>query len=191
MKARLGATVLAAALLLIPIEAAAKYELTMITVAGPDWYGEIKISDPETLAQLDINAFLEFDDPVAPPGGLGEGYLVNHGYLDGEQQFVAFTRMMFVPGSPSYVYFIELVNGASSMDGKWYRVTHAGKVALLDALRAGGAHLTIDPISGEIPQPTGVAQYVGVGLAALVGAAAGWLMGRENRKLVAPVMTNQ
>lgn len=184
MKTKLGATLLAVALLLIPGEAAAKYDLTMITVAGPDWYGEIRISDPETLAQLDINAFLEFDNPVEAPSGLGEGYLVNHGYLNDEQQFVAFVRMMFFPGSPSYVYFIELVNGASSMDGKWYRATDAGSAALLGALQTGGAYLTVDPISGEIPQPASSTLFVATGLATLVGAAAGWLLGRGPRRPV-------
>lgn len=182
MKTKLGAILLAVALLLIPGRAAAKYDLTMITVAGPDWYGEIRISDPETLAQLNIDAFLEFDNPVTAPSGLGEGYLVNHGYLNDDELFVPFVRMMFFPGSPSYVYFIELVNGASSMDGKWYRATDAGSAALLGALQTGGAYLTVDPISGEVPQPANSTLFAATGLAILVGGVVGWLFGRGTRR---------
>jgi hypothetical protein len=183
MKTKIGVALLAAALLLIPGKAAAKAEISMVTAAGPDWYGEIEITDPQTLSQLEIYEFLEFENPVTPPGGLGEGYLLNHGYLD-EEQFVAFTRMMFFPGSPSYAYFIELVNGATPMDGKWYRVTSAGAAALLEGLRAEGARLTVDPISGEMTQSTGLAQFVAAGLALFVGGSAGWLLGRNRRHLI-------
>jgi hypothetical protein len=182
MKTKICVAVLAVAALLIPGKVAAKAEISMVTAAGPDWYGEIEITDPETLIKLDLGVFLDLENPVLLSSGLGKGYLITRGYLDGDA-FIPFDRLMFFPGTPGYAYYLEIVNGSGPMDGNWYQATEAGQTALLGALEAAGVSLSARPISASSP-PTGAAGssgapgFVAAGLTALVGGVVGWLAAR-------------
>lgn len=178
------------AALLIPASAAAKGSFSMVAVSGPDWFGEIEITDPQVLADFDMVAFMDIDHPLASPERLGAGYLLTRGYLSGEgdpARFKPFDRVMAFPGSPGYVYYIEIVNGSSPMDGKWYRLTETGQSALLGALEAAGVRLGPSRALSSSPAPAAdPARWVVPALAALVGAAAGWIVGRGRSSEFAP-----
>lgn len=183
-------TAAALAVLLAPLPAAAKGSFEVITVSGPDWFGEIEITDPQTLASLDMAAFMEIQQPVASPEQLGGGYLLTRGYFSGEgdaQRFTPFDRVIAFPGSPGYVYYLEIVNGSGPMDGRWYRMTESGQAALLGALEAAGVQLgssrALNPIPAAALDPT---PWLVPALTALVGAAAGWMAGRRRSRSPAP-----
>lgn len=178
--------VAALAALLVPLPAAAKGSFQMITVSGPDWFGEIEITDPDTLADLDMAAFMDIQNPAASPEQLGGGYLLTRGYFSGEgeaQRFTPFDRVIAFPGSPGYVYYLEIVNGSGPMDGRWYRMSEAGQAALLGALEAAGVRLGSSRALNPIPAPAGdPTPWLMPTLAGLVGAAAGWIAGRGPRR---------
>lgn len=159
-----------AAILAVP--AAAKEGFNIVTVAGPDWRGEIEITDPELLASLDMSHFLNLDRPIDAPAQVGRGYLVTRGYVEGAERHM-FDRIVYFPGSPSYAYYLEIVNGAGPMDGNWYTVSEQGDGALAVALQKHGVRLPqpsaaglIQPVKG--PDGVEAAPPLGVGIAEFV-----------------------
>lgn len=173
----------ALAALLIPTSAFAKGPFEMVTASGPDWFGEIEITDAETLEALGVVSFMDADRPVPSPRSLGRGYLLTRGYFSGEgdaKRFTPFDRVMVFPGSPGYVYYIEIVNGSGPMDGKWYRLTEAGQAALLGALEAAGVPFASSRALSPVPAPAAdPTAWLVPALTALVGATAGWIVGRS------------
>lgn len=176
--------------LLFPAGAAAKGPFTMVTVAGPDWFGEIEITDPESLSALSMDEFMEFDQQVSSPQQLSGAYLLTRGYLSDEsRQFAPFDRVLFFPGSPGYVYYLETVNGSGPFDGHWYRATGAGQAALLGTLEAHGVQLnSARALSQPAAPPADPAQWLIPALTALAGIAAGWVLGsgRSRQGMVEP-----
>ncbi len=175
--------------LLVPIAAYAKGPFEMVTIAGPDWFGEIEITDPGALKAFDMLAFMDADHPLASPAQLSGGYLVTRGYFSGEgeaERFTPFDRLMVFPGSPGYVYYIEIVNGSGPMDGRWYRLSPGGQTALLGARESAGVRLAssraLNPIPAPASDPT---RWLIPGLTAAVGIAAGWMLGRGRSQLTA------
>lgn len=163
---------------LIPVSAAAKGAFTTATVSGPDWFGEIEITDPEVMASLGMVEFMDLNHPIAGPEQLGVGYLLTRGY-DDQGSFLPYDRVMVFPAEPGYVYYLETVNGSGSMDGRWYRMTGTGQAALLGELEAQGVRLSSSRAPAEMPAPaTDPAQWAIPLLTTVVGLAAGWILGR-------------
>jgi hypothetical protein len=127
--------VIAAALTL---PASAKGGFDIVTVAGPDWYGEIDITDPVLLQSLEMGQFLNLDRPIDAPAQVSRGYLITRGYLEGPVRHM-FDRIVYFPGSLSFAYYLEILNGAGPMDGNWYTVSDEGE----QALAAGVAAITL------------------------------------------------
>jgi hypothetical protein len=179
---KLALILAALSIALLPSSTSAKGGFTMARIAGPDWLGEIEITDPETLSQLDLGFFLELENPIASPETLGAGYLMTRGYVD-RSEFVPFDRLLVFPGSPGHAYYLEIVNGSASMEGKWYRLTTDGRNAFLgvlpDHLDRGSAKATDPPISSGAVKPF---PFLVTGLAALGGSIVGWVLGRRNGK---------
>ncbi len=161
--------------------ASAKAIFNIVTVAGPDWFGEIELTGsniPESLIQ---GGFFNPQQPINPPADLGRGYLITRGYDDdGEREM--FDRMMYFPGTPGYVYYLEIINGSGPYDGYWFTVVEGEGEALLSALSAEGVRLPADTveINSAAPdpgsEPLDLMPALGIGLTALVGAVAGWVL---------------
>lgn len=193
-----------AANLVVP--AAAKGIFNIVAIAGPDWHSEIEITDPEVLASLEMGVFLIHDREVSPPAKLDRGYLITRGYEDGPERHM-FDRIVYFPGSPSYAYYLEIVNGAGPMDGNWYAVSEQGNRALAAALQKHGVSLpepstvtlgepieqtaseTVPPVIESPRVSFGVPETVGVlTVAVLLGGAAGWVLRTSrDRSKPAPV----
>lgn len=166
------------AAILLPVSAAAKGSFTMATVSGPDWFGEIEITDPEVMAKLDMVAFMDMNHPIASPELLSVGYLLTRGY-DDQGKFLPYDRIVVFPAAPGYVYYLETVNGSGSMDGRWYRMTGTGQAALLGELEAQGVRLSSWRAPAELSAPAAdPAQWAIPLLTTVVGLAAGWILGR-------------
>lgn len=111
---------------------------TEVQVLGPDWYGEIIVTEPDLLADLGMAALEDVDRPLAGPVSPGTGYLLNRGYRE-EGTFIPFDRVMYYTdpsGGPGFVYYLEIVNGSGPYDGHWYRATEAGGEAMSTVLEA-------------------------------------------------------
>ena len=118
----------------------AKSEFNLVTVAGPDWFGDIEITGSDIPTSLVLGGVFDPQRPLTPPEGLDRGYLITRGYEeDGER--VMFDRMLYFPGQPGYVYYLEIINGSGPYDGHWFRVTEGEGELLLSALEKGGVHL--------------------------------------------------
>jgi len=124
----------------LTLPASAKGGFEIVTISGPDWYGEIEITDADLLPSLDMNHFMNLDHPIAAPAQVGRGYLLTRGYVEGSERHM-FDRIVYFPGSLGYAYYLEIVNGAGPMDGNWYTVTEDGKQALAAGLARHGVRL--------------------------------------------------
>jgi hypothetical protein len=157
---------------------AAKSYIDVVTIVGPDWFGEIELTGSEIPESLVMGGFFNPQQPISPPAGLGRGYLITRGYdNDGHRQM--FDRMMYFPGSPGYVYYLEIIDGSGPYDGHWFSVTEDEGEALLSALRTKGARLTTDVVQrvpDPVPERVDLIPLIGLALTALVGGAAGWIL---------------
>ena len=118
----------------------AKGEFNLITVAGPDWFGEIEIAGSDIPVSLVLGGFFDPQQPVTPPEGLDRGYLITRGYEESGERHM-FDRMLYFPGEPGYVYYLEIINGSGPYDGAWFTVTDGEGENLLSALEAEGVYL--------------------------------------------------
>jgi hypothetical protein len=169
---------------------AAKSYIEVVTIVGPDWFGEIELTESEIPESLVLGGFFNPQQPVSPPADLGRGYLITRGYDDdGERRM--FDRMMFFPGEPGYVYYLEIINGSGPYDGYWFTVAEGEGEALLSALSAEGIRLPADTVEinstapEPAPEPLDLMPALGIGLTALIGVAAGWILraARDRTKL--------
>ena len=175
IKLLLFVAVLTAALTL---PASAKGNFNIVTVAGPDWFGEIELTGSNIPEFLILGGFFKPQQPINPPADLGRGYLITRGYDDdGERNM--FDRMMYFPGAPGYVYYLEIINGSGPYDGHWFVVEEGEGQALISALTADGVRFPAQPDLKEpavVPEPLDLMPAFGMGLAVLVGGLAGWIL---------------
>lgn len=146
--------IVAALTSVLTVPALAKGDFNIVTIAGPDWYGEIEITDADLLPSLDMNHFMNLDHPIAAPAQVGRGYLLTRGYVEGSERHM-FDRIVYFPGSPGYAYYLEIVNGAGPMDGNWYTVSEQGEQAIAAGLQKHGVNLTKIALSSPGEQPAG------------------------------------
>ena len=97
------------ALAIVRNPAMAKSEFNLITVAGPDWYGEIELADSEIPNALVYGGFFNPELQVSAPKELGRGYLITRGYDEGGERYM-FDRLLYFPGQPGYVYYLEIID---------------------------------------------------------------------------------
>jgi hypothetical protein len=162
----------------LTLPASAKAYFNLVTVSGPDWFGEIELTDSEIPESLIIGGFFNPQQPINPPADLGRGYLITRGYDENGERYM-FDRMMYFPGAPGYVYYLEIIDGSGPYDGHWFAVEEKEGEALLSALSAEGARLPTEfTLVGPdpVPEPTDLIPALGIGLTALVGAMAGWIL---------------
>lgn len=155
----------------------------MVTVVGPDWYGEIEVTQPEVLEHLDIAAFVNFNAVVEAPSALEQGYLLTrHMLVDGEYQ--AFDRVLYFSnpqGGLGYVYYLGMVDAHGSYDGKWYRVSEKGEEALWGVLQASDVRRASASVGANVAPSTGestLEQHLWLFTLA-GGLGAGWFLGRR------------
>jgi hypothetical protein len=163
--------------------ALAKGPIDMVTIVGPDWYGEIEVTQPDALEHLDIAAFVNFNAVVEAPSALEQGYLLTrYMHVDGEYQ--AFDRVLYFSnprGGLGYVYYLGMVDAHGSYDGKWYRVSEKGEETLWDVLQASDVRRASESVDANIPSPNRASilkQYLWLFTLA-GGLGAGWFFGRR------------
>lgn len=171
----------------LTLPASAKAFFNIVTVAGPDWFGEIELIGSNIPESLVMGGFFDPQQPINPPADLGRGYLITRGYDDdGERNM--FDRMMYFPGAPGYVYYLETVGGFGPYDGRWFAVDEKAGEALLSSLSSEGVRLPTEiALAGPDPTPATVDLMPALGFvfAAVVGGTAGWMIraGRDRTKL--------
>lgn len=161
----------------------AKGPIDMVIVVGPDWYGEIEVTQPEALEHFDIAVFVNFNAVIEAPSALKQGYLMTRYMLvDGEYQ--AFDRVLYFSnpqGGLGYVYYLGMVDAHGAYDGKWYRVSEEGEEALWNVLQASDVRRASDSVDANLPSPGSesiVKQYLWLFTLA-GGLGAGWFLGRR------------
>jgi hypothetical protein len=106
---------LVTALLAIPTFVAFAKELGMLTISGPGIKGELTLSDPKSMMNLEQNGFFDEATLSKPPQNLNleAGYTVTaHLNLDGK--VVPFVKMVYYPtneGQAGYVHYIGRLDG--------------------------------------------------------------------------------
>jgi hypothetical protein len=106
---------LVTALLAIPTFVAFAKELGMLTISGPGIKGELTLSDPKSMMNLEQNGFFDEATLSKPPQDLNleAGYTVTaHLNLDGK--VVPFVKMVYYPtneGQAGYVHYIGRLDG--------------------------------------------------------------------------------
>jgi len=170
--------VVAALAAALSLPASAKANFNLVTVSGPDWFGEIELMGSEIPESLIVGGFFDPQQPINPPANLGRGYLITRGYDDDRERYL-FDRMMYFPGAPGYVYYLEIVDGSGPYDGRWFAVEEGEGEALMSALAAEGVHFSVETAAQRlevVPEPPDLMSALGIGLAALVGGLAGWVL---------------
>lgn len=179
---RLYASAVVVLMLFGAVSAYAKSSVDKVTLAGPHWYGEVEITDPQLLEYLSLGAFFDVERPLEQPPLVSTGYLMTS-YVADEGEFAPVDRQMYFPGEQpgeGVVYYIEMVDALGPYDGRWYPVKAESEAALLCWLSEEGILPTsIEFESPQINSPgTNQALLVGGGML-LVGLLAGVAMGRR------------
>ena len=153
-----------------------------VTIVGPDWFGEIKVTDPALLEHLGLAAFEDVESPVDTMEALDRGYLLSRGSLDGEE-FQPWDRVLYFPspsGGRGYVYYLEIVNGSGPYDGKWYYISEDGEAAIQEVFQN---HSVRWPDKSQVSDPQSAAndptQLRAWPLTLVGGLLVGWLLGRR------------
>ena len=101
------------ALLAIPTLVVFAKELGLLTISGPGIKGELTLSDPKDMMNLEQSGFFDQAVLAKAPAELGEGYAITaHLNLDGK--VVPFVEMVYYPteaGQPGYVHYTGRLNG--------------------------------------------------------------------------------
>lgn len=158
----LTASVLAALTLALASTTGAKGPPERVTLAGPDWYGEIEVNDPSTLRSLSMAVFEDIESPVETFEPLGRGYLMNRGFLE-DGRFKPFDRVLYFPspsGGRGYVYYLEIVNGQGPYDGRWYHASEEGEAAIREVLSAHHVKLPVARAPVDVHSASGQAEAV-------------------------------
>jgi hypothetical protein len=161
-----------------------------VTLLGPDWFGELVITDPELTSLMGLGYFIDVEQPVDEPIPAGRAYLMERTLSDveGDPPFDRLLYMRDPEGGLGYVYYIETVNGAGPYDGQWYRVTEDGEQALMRAFESRNVRLTLASV-GDSPEPSPGIQVGSIlwPLSVVAGAVIGWWAGRRGQ---APVTSS-
>ncbi len=183
MRIALLAGILALAAFLPMERVAAKGSPDRIVIVGPDWFGEIEVTDPEALQALGPSVFEEFDSPAESMDSLQRGYLLTRGFIH-DDVFHPWDRVIYFAdpsGGRGLVYYLEIVDGFGPNDGKWYYVSEQGESAIQEIFREHGVHPP--GISQAEASATSPGLLIGVGLVLFsVGSISGFLFGRRRRQ---------
>jgi hypothetical protein len=120
------------ALLAIPTLVVFAKELGLLTISGPGIKGELTLSDPKDMMNLEQSGFFDQAVLAKPPSGLGEGYEITaHLNLDGK--IVPMVKMVYYPtdaGQPGYVHYTGRLNGETLQKvDEWNILTRAADTA--------------------------------------------------------------
>jgi hypothetical protein len=185
MRMTLLAGVLALAAFLPLERVGAKNPPDRIVIVGPDWFGEIEVTDPEALQALGPSVFEEFDRPAESMDSLQRGYLLTRGFVH-DGVFHPWDRVIYFAdpsGSRGLVYYLEIVDGFGPNDGKWYYVSEQGEAAIQEIFSERGVRPP-ELVQTEVSNVSD-GLLIGAGLALfLFGNVSGFLFGRRQRRRV-------
>jgi hypothetical protein len=142
---RIAAVLVLLALLLVPAALVAAKELGALTISGPGIKGELIVDDPEQMARLEQNGFMEQGKRIVEaPQGLGDGYTITV-HLNMEEGSVEWTRMIYYPapeGEQGYMYLLGPMNeDAPASKGVWYLAFPPAEEAFKELLAAQGVNV--------------------------------------------------
>jgi hypothetical protein len=133
------------ALMTIPTFVVFAKELGMLTITGPGIKGELTLSDPKSMMNLEQNGFFDEATLSKPPKNLNldAGYTVTaHLNLDGK--VVPFVQMVYYPtneGQAGYVHYI------GRLDGETLKTVDEWHLMRLDADNAFRSLMTANNIT--------------------------------------------
>jgi hypothetical protein len=162
---------------------AAKGPPDRIVIVGPDWFGEIEVTDPEALQALGPSVFEEFDSPADSMDSLQRGYLLTRGFIH-DDVFHPWDRVIYFAdpsGGRGLVYYLEIVDGFGPNDGKWYYVSEQGEAAIQEIFSERGVRPP-ELAQAEVSRASN-GLLIGAGLVLfLLGNVSGFLLGRRRRE---------
>jgi len=143
---RIWFLILMIALLMIPSTVVFAKELGLLTITGPGIKGEVTLSDPDDMMNLEQSGFFDQARFVKPPENLGQGYNITaHLNLDGKM--VPMVQMVYYPaeeGQPGYVHYTGRLNGESLQTvDQWGQMASPAETALRNLMTAN--KITIQP----------------------------------------------
>ncbi len=158
------------ALLAIPTLTVFAKELGLLTISGPGIKGELTLSDPKDMMNLEQSGFFDQAVLAKPPSGLGEGYQITaHLNLDGK--IVPFVEMVYYPtdaGQPGYVHYTGRLNGETLQKvDEWNILTRDADTAFRGLMTANNITLQ----SALIKAPAAVAPVAPVAVEPVVAPA--------------------
>ena len=115
-----------------------------LIISGPGTPGEVTVTDVALLADVGLGSLEEFST-ISPPAGLVQSYEVTRYFKNGEI-FTPFDRLHYYvdpTGGRGYIFYDGLSfdhnSGWSEYDGKWFRASAAGDIAMRALLKHIGA----------------------------------------------------
>lgn len=158
-----------------------------ITVTGPGLPGEIEITDSQTVDSFSMGKFVDFNTPINEPNGLDVGYEITRWYRVGGTALKAIDRFDYYAnprGNNGYVFYEGIIDkmfiyGGSPNDGKWFRVTEGGELAMRQIFTEYGVPTAVN--SSQLTLPTEFLTWVGYGGLLVIGGAVFFLAYRRKQ----------
>lgn len=129
------AALIAVGLGLMSFQATLAKEIVQVTISGPGFSGEVDMSHAEALMRF---AELEFEaTPDDVESEIYDSYYVIQLHIGYEDEIVATDVYHYYPLSETgtgYIYYADVINGFSTAEGQWYRLTDESDRMLRDVL---------------------------------------------------------
>ncbi|TDI83831.1 MAG: hypothetical protein E2O74_06125 [Chloroflexi bacterium] len=145
-----------------PTLAVAK-ELVKVIVLGPGLNGEVEITDPDQVSFFENLVRLPVIEEK--PDGLSDAFFEIRMAVGSAGEIVAYNVYHYYPAQgqvAGYFYYAGVIEGSSSVEGKWFSLAEDGDRALRELLVSLGA---AGPLAeGNTAQPSRLPLVMAIGL---------------------------
>jgi len=157
-----------------------------ITVNGPGLSDEVEISDSQVLQSYAMGEFVDFATEINAPSKLEVGYEITRRYRIGGSNWVkAIDHFIYYPdpgGNRGYIFYAGIIDkkfiyGGSPNDGKWFRVTEGGELAMRQVFSEHGVPIAVN--SSQLTLRTEFLTWIGYGGLLVIGGAVFFLAYRR------------
>ncbi len=170
------ALLLGSILSVVALTPALAKELVKVIVLGPGLNGEVEITDPDQVSFFENLIRLPVIEEK--PEGLSDAFFEIRMAVGSEDNIVAYNVYNYYPAQVEvggYFYYAGVIEGSSSVEGKWFSLAEDGDRALRELIVSLGA---AGPLAeGDTVQPSRLPLAMAIGLLlvlVLASAAVVW-----------------